>query len=88
MSVYVIHCPRGTWKQLAVVSDGQIAWFEMVPALLAGWNCRRRWTSAPDDWSGMSEASIVAFKRSSGHPFDLADDSETAWALAAVGVAP
>lgn len=78
--VFAVRDPRGAWKQLAVVRDEQIVWFELVPALLAGWNCRREWSSAAGDWDGYSAEEIVKWKRAAGN-FEPANASETEWAL-------
>jgi hypothetical protein len=80
-NVFAVRGASGTWKQLAVVTDGQILWLEMQPALLAGWNLKSYWVSAGDDWMGMTADQIIAWKQRSGFPFELADASETAYAL-------
>ena len=63
---YAREDPKGRWKHLMAISDGKLVLFEMEPALLVGWNCKRTTVQGSDDWGGMSAAGIVAFKQSSG----------------------
>ena len=63
---YARQDPKGRWKHLMAISDGRLVLFEMEPAIIAGWNCKRTTVQSGDDWDGMSAASIVAFKQQSG----------------------
>jgi hypothetical protein len=63
---YAREDPKHTWKHLMAISDGRLVLFEMEPAIIAGWNCKRTTIQSGDDWDGMPAASIVAFKQRSG----------------------
>lgn len=58
--------PKQRWKHLMAISDGKLVLFEMVPAILAGWNCARTTVQGAEAWNSMNAASIVAFKERSG----------------------
>lgn len=70
------------WKHLAVVSDERVVWFELIPALLAGWNVKRSWVHGAEAWPGMTADQIVAWKDASGYPMDRATAGEAEWAIA------
>lgn len=80
MLFYAREDPKQRWKHLMAISDGKLVLFEMVPAILAGWNCERTTVQGADAWGSMTAASIVAFKEQSGD--DLlrsATAGETEW---------
>lgn len=82
--VFAVRSESGAWKQLAVVMDAQVAWIELVPAYLYGWNVKREWRDVGDSWPDMTWENIVAWKQASGYPFEPATDEEAAWAIARV----
>ena len=63
---YAREDPKQRWKHLMAISDGRLVLFEMVPAILAGWNCERTTVQGDNEWGGMGAASILAFKQQSG----------------------